>query len=72
MKSPYVRDFSRFGDAIAVPDLIRIQTESYARFLQEDSDSAKRENRGLEALLYETAPRDPATARLGNPGRQRR
>ena len=29
-----VCDFSRYGDAVATPDLIEIQTKSYARFLQ--------------------------------------
>ena len=31
-----VRDFSKVGDAIPVPNLIEIQTKSYARFLQEN------------------------------------
>ena len=51
-----VCDFSRFGDAIATPDLIEIQTKSFARFLQEDAAPDKRQARGLEALLRETFP----------------
>jgi len=51
-----VRDFSRHGDAVDVPDLIGIQTESYARLLQQESDPAKRKPQGLEALLREVFP----------------
>jgi DNA-directed RNA polymerase subunit beta len=51
-----VCDFSRYGDAVAIPDLIEIQTKSYARFLQADVAPNKRKNQGLEALLRETFP----------------
>ena len=51
-----VRDYSKVGDAIPVPDLIGIQTRSYARYLQEDLAAGKRENHGLEALLREMFP----------------
>ena len=51
-----VRDFSRFGDAVPIPDLIKIQTESYARFLQEDRAPSKRDAHGLEGLLREVFP----------------
>ncbi len=51
-----VCDFSRYGDALEVPDLIQIQTESYARFLQATTDPAKRHAHGLEALLREVFP----------------
>ncbi|TWT40304.1 DNA-directed RNA polymerase subunit beta [Phycisphaerae bacterium RAS1] len=51
-----VRDFSRHGDAIAVPDLICIQTDSYKRFLQQEVPIAKREGHGLEGLLREVFP----------------
>jgi len=51
-----VRDFSRYGDALAPPDLTRIQTESYARFLQADVEPSQRRNIGLEALLREVFP----------------
>ncbi len=56
MKFDAVRDFAKHGDAIAVPDLIRLQTEAYKRFLQEDTDPSKREPYGLEALLREVFP----------------
>src|SRR5689334_4723884 len=51
-----VRDFSKIGDAMPIPNLIRIQIESYQRFLQKDVDPAKRKNEGLEALLREVFP----------------
>jgi len=51
-----VRDFSRHGDAVPVPNLIEIQTESYDRFLQVKVDPSKRQPIGLEALLREVFP----------------
>ena len=51
-----MRDFSKVGDAAPIPNLNDLQTISYARFLQAESDSAKRANQGLEALLRETFP----------------
>ncbi|MFN0137497.1 MAG: DNA-directed RNA polymerase subunit beta, partial [Phycisphaerae bacterium] len=56
MITRYVADFSRYGDALPIPDLIKIQTESYERFLQEDIDPGKRKNFGLEGLLREVYP----------------
>jgi len=56
MQTARVRDFSRYGDAVPIPDLIRIQTDSYARFLQADVDPAKRKHQGLQALLREVFP----------------
>ena len=49
-------DFSRYGDALPVPNLMRVQIEAYERFLQRDLDPAKRANLGLEGLLKETFP----------------
>src|SRR4249920_1469523 len=51
-----VCDFSRNGDAVAIPDLIQIQTESYDRFLQQELEPGKRKSQGLEALLREVYP----------------
>ncbi|MEP0844803.1 MAG: DNA-directed RNA polymerase subunit beta [Phycisphaerae bacterium] len=51
-----VRNFSKVGEAMKIPELTRIQTDSYLRFLQLDADPAKRENHGLEALLREVFP----------------
>jgi DNA-directed RNA polymerase subunit beta len=49
-------DFSKVGDAIEAPDLIRIQTDGYERFLQDLPDPSKRKCEGLEALLQEVFP----------------
>ena len=51
-----VRNFARVGDAVPIPNLIGIQTESYARFLQEEATPDERPERGLEALLREVFP----------------
>ncbi len=52
----FVRDFSRYGDAVEIPDLIQIQTASYNRFLQLDLAPGERREQGLEALLREVFP----------------
>jgi DNA-directed RNA polymerase subunit beta len=46
-----IRNFGKVGDALPVPDLIRIQRQAYERFLQETVDPAKRKDEGLENLL---------------------
>ena len=51
-----VRDFGHYGDALPVPDLIEIQSESYERFLQSNVDPARRARMGLEGLLREVFP----------------
>jgi DNA-directed RNA polymerase subunit beta len=51
-----VRDFSKRGDAIPIPNLIKIQQESYKRFLQKDVPHEKRKKDGLESLLQEVFP----------------
>ena len=51
-----VRIFSKVGDAAPVPNLNEIQVLSYARFLQEHVEPAKRKNIGLEALMREVFP----------------
>ncbi len=51
-----LRDFSKVGDALPIPDLIRIQRQTYERFLQDGVDPSKRKNEGLEALFRETFP----------------
>jgi DNA-directed RNA polymerase subunit beta len=56
MQAKFVRDFSRYGDAIQVPDLIEIQTDSYARFLQAEVPAEQRKHIGLEGLLREVFP----------------
>ena len=51
-----VRDFSKRGEALPIPNLIDIQIDSYQRFLQKDTDPSKRKAEGLEALLREVFP----------------
>ena len=51
-----VRNFSKVGDAAPIPNLISVQTESYARFLQADTTPEKRKKEGLEALMREVFP----------------
>src|SRR5712671_6690563 len=56
MRVHEVRDFSKRGDALPIPNLIDIQIESYQRFLQKEVPVEKRKNEGLEALLREVYP----------------
>src|SRR4029077_11583198 len=56
MRVHEVRDFSKRGDALPIPNLIDVQIESYVRFLQKDVEPAKRKNEGLESLLREVFP----------------
>ena len=52
-----VRDFSKRGDAIAVPTLTQVQRNAYQRFLQFEKDAHTRDPKlGLEALLREVFP----------------
>ena len=51
-----VRNYEKVGDAIPIPDLIGIQTVSYARYLQAEAAPDEREPHGLEALLREMFP----------------
>ena len=57
MASRKIRDFSKRGDAIPVPDLTTLQREAYDRFLQLDkAPEARDKGMGLEALLGEVFP----------------
>jgi DNA-directed RNA polymerase subunit beta len=57
MAATKVRNFAKRGDAIAVPDLTKVQTEAYERFLQLGKGPEERDpNLGLEALLREIYP----------------
>ena len=51
-----IRDFSKLGDHMAMPDLVEIQTSSYERYLQPGVASDRRKKTGLEALLRESFP----------------
>jgi DNA-directed RNA polymerase subunit beta len=57
MASTNVRNFSKRGDATPVPNLTRVQTDAYTRFLQLDKSSDARDTAtGLEALMREVFP----------------
>jgi len=51
-----IRNFGKIGEALPIPPLTEIQTESYARFLQYEDEPHKRKNEGLESLLREVFP----------------
>jgi DNA-directed RNA polymerase subunit beta len=51
-----VRDYSKRGDALPIPNLIEVQIESYHRFLQKDTAPGSRKGDGLEGLLREVFP----------------
>jgi len=52
-----VRDYSKRGDAIPVPDLTELQLAGYERFLQLTRGPDEREKGfGLESLLREVFP----------------
>ncbi len=54
--APTVRDFSKVGDSLAIPELFGLQTAAYARFLQQAVAPQEREPHGLQALLREMFP----------------
>ena len=57
MRVTKVRDFSKRGDAIPIPNLIEVQQAAYERLLQLTEDYDSRDKRsGLEALLHEIFP----------------
>src|ERR671925_414081 len=56
MRTHEVRDFSKRGDALPIPNLIEVQIESYQKFLQQGVPADKRKNDGLESLLKEVFP----------------
>jgi DNA-directed RNA polymerase subunit beta len=57
MQPNSVRDYSKRGDAVAVPDLVQVQNAAYERFLQLEAEHDQREaETGLEALLREVFP----------------
>ena len=56
LETSTTRRFGSGRDPFAIPDLTRIQTESYARFLQYDTPLDKRKDEGLEGVLREIFP----------------
>ena len=53
---PEVRNFKKRGDAVEIPNLIKVQINAYKRFLQKDVPAKEREGSGLEGLLREVFP----------------
>lgn len=52
-----VRDYSKRGDALPIPNLVEVQQAAYERFAQTLATHDKRDpNRGLEMLLQEMFP----------------
>ncbi len=51
-----VRSFARLGDTIPIPKLDALQTDAYARFLQQDVTPHERSPYGLEGILRESFP----------------
>jgi len=51
-----VRNFGRITDAVSMPDLVAIQRNRYAAFLQKDVAMSRRKPVGLEGLFREIFP----------------
>ncbi|MCL4730384.1 MAG: DNA-directed RNA polymerase subunit beta [Planctomycetes bacterium] len=51
-----IRRFGNTMGQVELPNLVQLQTESYARFLQQDVPQNKREDVGLNALIHEIFP----------------
>jgi len=51
-----VRNFSKIGAILDIPDLNAMQRHSYEEFLQIDTAPTERENTGLEAVIREVFP----------------
>ena len=50
--------FSQIPDVMEVPNLLAVQLESYANFLQADVEPERRKNQGLEAVFQSVFPID--------------
>ncbi|MFI4860772.1 MAG: DNA-directed RNA polymerase subunit beta [Phycisphaerales bacterium JB063] len=57
MQLTSVRDYSKRGDALPIPNLVQVQQLAYERFIQLDKPHDQRDARmGLEGLLHEVFP----------------
>jgi DNA-directed RNA polymerase subunit beta len=56
LQTTTTRRFGSGRDPYQIPDLTKIQTESYARFLQYETPTDKRKDEGLEGVLREIFP----------------
>ena len=50
------KNYGKLDDVLEIPDLIGVQLQSYADFLQQDVPAAERENKGLEEVFREIFP----------------
>ncbi|HEC31178.1 MAG TPA: hypothetical protein ENI41_01660, partial [Deltaproteobacteria bacterium] len=50
------RNFGKIPKIIDIPDLIKMQKESYERFLQKDVPPSEREDKGLQAVFKGVFP----------------
>ena len=50
------KNFGKLRDVLEIPDLIAVQLDSYANFLQRDVPPEKRERKGLQEIFLETFP----------------
>ncbi|MDD3088493.1 MAG: DNA-directed RNA polymerase subunit beta [Candidatus Omnitrophica bacterium] len=50
------KSYARLKNSLDIPNLIKIQVDSYAEFLQLDAPKTRRRNKGLEALFREVFP----------------
>jgi DNA-directed RNA polymerase subunit beta len=50
------KDYARIPTVINIPNLIEVQKDSYARFLQKDRHPRQREDRGLESVFRSIFP----------------
>ncbi|MCK5034412.1 MAG: DNA-directed RNA polymerase subunit beta, partial [Candidatus Sabulitectum sp.] len=60
-KTRPVRNYSRVKPAIRVPDLLRVQKESFDNFLQADVKPEERLPQGLHKILIDTFPIESST-----------
>ena len=51
-----VRDYSKRGDALPIPNLIEVQQTAYERLIQLEKQFDTRKAKGIEALLREVFP----------------
>ena len=56
LRAPERINFGKIKEVIAPPNLIELQTTSYAEFLQNDVAPSRRKNIGLQAVFKEVFP----------------
>ncbi|MEK7837714.1 MAG: DNA-directed RNA polymerase subunit beta, partial [candidate division NC10 bacterium] len=50
------KDFGKIPSTVDIPDLIKIQKQSYEQFLQKDIPAERREDTGLQAVFKSVFP----------------